>query len=256
MDFGVKRHQWLLCCYTTTDDAKCIPALRVISMACSYRGGLHVLEISQSLYCPGLEDKRKGDWVLLYNKEDQLIKASLICFLSLGALIAYCNQSHSHSCNRHNQTGNHSCCSHHNDDDSCAVRSHSSGWMGGSSVGSLDSSYRPGLETSEVYVTAYTSNRGNVSLKMLTQKININTWLTGSALSIPAVSILFLLVDLLGLSFLDFTLKHKIIYNIKRNSKAQQPPWSVGFWAHMGLPCFHQHHGILSPLPSWQQHPP
>lgn len=158
MDFGVKRHQWLLCCYTTTDDAKCIPALRVISMACSYSAGLHVLEFSHSLHCPGLEDKRKRDWVLLYNKEDQLSKASLICFLSLGALIAYCNQSHSHSCNRHNQTGNHSCCSHHNDDDSCAVRSHSSGWMGGSSVGSLDSSYRPGLETGEVCVTAYTYN--------------------------------------------------------------------------------------------------
>lgn len=152
MDFGVKRHQWLLCCYTTTDDAKCIPALRVISMACSYSGGLHVLEFSHSLYCPGLEDKRKRDWVLLYNKEDQLIKASLIRFLSRGALIAYCNHSHSHSCN--NQLGSHSCCSHHID--SPAVRSHSSGWIRGSSSCSLDSSYRPGLKTSEVYVTTYT----------------------------------------------------------------------------------------------------
>lgn len=218
MDFGVKRHQWLLCCYTTTDDAKCIPALRVISMACSYSGGLHVLEFSQSLYCPGLEDKRKRDWVLLYNKEDQLIKASLICFLSLGALIAYCNQSHSHSCNRHNQTGNHSCCSHHNDDDSCAVRSHSSGWMGGSTVGSLGSSYRPGLKTSEAYVTAYAyfERRQRLSAQFKPRKININTWLTGSALSISTVPILFLLVDLLGLSFLDFTLKHKRMYSIKR----------------------------------------
>ena len=28
-------------------------------MACSYSGGLHVLEFSHSLYCPGLEDKEK-----------------------------------------------------------------------------------------------------------------------------------------------------------------------------------------------------
>lgn len=63
---------------------KCIPALRVISMACSYSGGLHVLEFSHSLYCPGLEDKRKRDWVLMYNKEDQENLVSLIPFLSLG----------------------------------------------------------------------------------------------------------------------------------------------------------------------------
>lgn len=72
---------------------KCIPALRVISMACSYSGG-HVLEFSHSLYCPGLEDKRKRDWVLLYNKEDQENKVSLIFFffpwghLSLTVIVA------------------------------------------------------------------------------------------------------------------------------------------------------------------------
>lgn len=174
MDFGVKRHQWLLCCYTTTDDAKCIPALRVISMACSYSGGLHVLEFSHSLYCPGLEDKRKRDWVLLYNKEDQLIKASLIRFLSLGALIAYCNHSHPHS--RNNQLSSHSCRSHHIH--SPAVHSHSSGCIQGSSSCSLDSSSRPGLKTtSEAYVTTYKNSEPGQSLytnfKLLVMVVSI-----------------------------------------------------------------------------------
>lgn len=130
---------------------KCIPALRVISMACSYSGGLHVLEFSHSLYCPGLEDKRKRDWVLLYNKEDQENKVSLILFLSLGALIAYCNRSHPHS--RNNQQSSHSCHSRHIR--SLAVRSHSSGCIpGSSSCCNLDSSSGPGLETTgEAFVT-------------------------------------------------------------------------------------------------------
>lgn len=115
--------------------------------------------------------REKGTEFFCTKRRTKLIKASLICFLSLGALIAYCNQSHSHSCNQDNQTGNHSCCSHHNDDDSCAVRSHSSGWMGGSNVGSLDSSYRPGLETSEVYVTEYTYFEQALSNSLQTLKL-------------------------------------------------------------------------------------
>lgn len=132
---------------------KCIPALRVISMACSYSGGLHVLEFSHSLYCPGLEDKRKRDWVLLYNKEDQENKVSLILLLSLGALIAYCNRSHPHS--RNNQQSSHSCRSRHIRH-SLAVRSHSSGCIpGSSSCCNLDSSSGPGLETTgEAFVTS------------------------------------------------------------------------------------------------------
>lgn len=127
---------------------KCIPALRVISMAWSYPGG-HVLEFSQSLYCPGLEDKRKRDWVLLYNKEDQENKVSLILFLSLGALIAYCNRSQSHSCNNHQCS--HSCYSCHIHS---LVHSHSSGCIpGSSSCCNLDSSSGLGLESrGEVFV--------------------------------------------------------------------------------------------------------
>lgn len=150
--------------------------------------------------------REKGTEFFCTTRRTNYLKLLSFVFLSLGALIAYCNQSHSHSCNQDNQMGNHSCCSHHNDDDSCAVRSHSSGWMGGSNVGSLDSSYRPGLETSEFYVTEYIH---------FEQPENItNTWLTRSALPISTVSILFLLVDLLRLSFLDFTLRHMIIYFI------------------------------------------
>merc|ERR1719357_1571403 len=84
---------------------KCIPALRVISMACSYSGGLHVLEFSHSLYCPG------------------------------------CNRSHPHS--RNNQQSSHSC--HSRYIHSLAVRSHSSGCIPGSSSCNLDSSSVPGL---------------------------------------------------------------------------------------------------------------
>lgn len=123
---------------------KCIPALRVISMAWSYSGGLHVLEFSHSLYCPGLEDKRKRDWVLLSTtRRTKKIKFLSFFFLSLGALIAYCNRSHPHSCN--NQRS-HSC--HSRRIHSFAVHSHSSGCIpGSSSCCNLDSSFGPGLET-------------------------------------------------------------------------------------------------------------
>lgn len=61
MDFWVKGTNGYYVVILPRMMQKCIPALCVISMACSYSGGLHVLEFSHSLYCPGLEDKKKRD---------------------------------------------------------------------------------------------------------------------------------------------------------------------------------------------------
>lgn len=141
MDFWVKGTNGYYVVILPRMMQKCIPALCVISMACSYSGGLHVLEFSHSLYCPGLEDKKKRDWVLLYNKEDHENKASLIRFRSLGALIAYCNLGHPHSRNK----SSHIVHSHFHIH-SLAVRSHNSGCIPGSSSCNLDSSFGPGLE--------------------------------------------------------------------------------------------------------------
>lgn len=59
MDFWVKGTNGYYVVILPRMMQKCIPALCVISMACSYSGGLHVLEFSHSLYCPGLEDEKK-----------------------------------------------------------------------------------------------------------------------------------------------------------------------------------------------------
>lgn len=184
---------------------ECIPALRVISMACSYSGGLHVLEFSHSLYCPGLEDKRKRDWVLLYNKEDQENKVSLIQCLSLGALIAYCNRSHPHS--RNNQQSSHSCHSHRIH--SPAVHNHSPGCIpGSSSCCILDSSSGPGLETiGEAFVTTQFQSR--CSYKENEVSSNVMKCLTSTSPATASVSpgtVLLLHVDLFGLGNFYFTL--------------------------------------------------
>lgn len=207
MDFWVKGTNGYYVVILPRMMQKCIPALCVISMACSYSGGLHVLEFSHSLYCPGLEDKRKRDWVLLYNKEDQENKASLIRFRSLGALIAYCNRSHPHSCNKSSHSF-HSYYIH-----SLAVHSHNSGCMAGSSSCNLDSSSGPGLEkVGGIFVTTLERTTHGYAVKIHFRKRNsvkssAFTCTSPAASSVATVTILLLLVDLFGLGYFNFTLK-------------------------------------------------
>lgn len=74
--------------------------------------------------------------------------------------------------------------------------------------------------------------------------------LTGSAVSISTVSILFLLVDFLGFGFLDFTLQHHMrTYSIRAMCTILS---SHTYRLCVSIPCFHQQCGISSPLPSWQ----
>lgn len=213
MDFWVKGTNGYYVVILPRMMQKCIPALCVISMACSYSGGLHVLEFSHSLYCPGLEDKKKRDWVLLYNKEDHENKASLIRFRSLGALIAYCNRGHPHNRNK----GSHSVHSHFHIH-SLAVRNHNSGCIPGASSCNLDSSFGPGLEKKKiggVFITIpkHSTHRDTTKTYFISGlDIPLKGWVHTAACpvasSVGTVTILLLLVDLFRLGYFNFTLKH------------------------------------------------
>lgn len=100
--------------------------------------------------------REKGTEFFCTTRRTKKIKL-LSFFLSLGALIAYCNRSHPHS--RNNQQSSHSCRSRYIH--SLAVRSHSSGCIPGSSSCNLDSSSGPGLETKgEAAVTIIRTGTG------------------------------------------------------------------------------------------------